>query len=161
MTITQQILWEWFDYNPQTGDLTWAKRPATRVHVGDVAGAINGSGYRVIEFRGKSYPAHRVIWFYMNGAWPPEMIDHINGNRADNRIDNLRAVDAKANAENQLRPQRNNKCGLMGVSKYRDKWKAQISHAGRVIYLGLFTDPLAAHQTYVAKKRELHAACTL
>jgi hypothetical protein len=67
-------------------------------------GTSNGFGYLRITVLGKSYYAHRLAWFYMNGEWP-DQIDHINGIKSDNRIENLRNVTVQQNNQNKLNAQ--------------------------------------------------------
>lgn len=97
------------------------------------------TGYKCGHIFGRLYYAQRVIWALETGAWPIDQLDHINHDRIDNRMENLREV---SNAENQRnRPmQSNNKSGYTGVSwdKATEKWKAQISVDGKKINLGGF-----------------------
>ncbi len=98
-------------------------------------------GYRRGMIFGRSYLAHRVIWALTTGAWPPEEIDHINGVKDDNRIENLRAVTRAENLRNQA-IYSNNTSGVVGVDWHkRDKrWTAQIRVDNKQIYLGYFTN---------------------
>lgn len=92
------------DYNPLTGQFTWRVRAAHRIHVGDIAGVIcKSTGYRVIGINGVRHSAHRLAWLHVHGEWPAQNIDHINGDRSDNRIENLRDVSQQTNTLNRKR----------------------------------------------------------
>lgn len=101
---------------------------------------INAHGYRVGGIFGKTYAAHRVIWVLVYGEWPSN-IDHINGVKTDNRIENLRDVPQKQNARN-CAISKNNKSGVMGVywQKNRQTWNACIKVSSKTIHLGAFLD---------------------
>ena len=96
-------------------------------------------GYRGGGIFGKAYSAHRVIWLLHTGSFPLHHIDHINGDRSDNRISNLRAATRTENNRNRRIPN-NNTSGAMGViwSKQDQKWRAQIKVDGRKRHLGYF-----------------------
>ena len=108
------------------------------------------SGYLRIGILGKCMQFHRVIWAYHYGEWPSGQIDHINHDRADNRIENLRIVTHSENAKN-MRKNAKNASGVMGVSweKNRSKWQAKITvdrvqrHLGR---FDRFEDAVAARR---------------
>lgn len=112
------------------GDLTRASA---------VASAKNGQGYIVIQVAGASYRAHRLAWLYVHGEWPQEEIDHINHDRTDNRISNLRPATRLINAKNLSRSARCSS-GLTGVHWYAKtkKWQAQIMANRKRIHLGYF-----------------------
>lgn len=143
------------DYNPATGVLTRKFCLSNRVKPGDVAGTVNAKGAVVCYFDGKLHYAHRLAWLWFHGEWPHGVIDHINGDPTDNRIENLRDVPQKINMQNQRR-ERSNKSGLLGVWKKRGKWVAAIKLDGRPYHLGSFQTAEGAHEAYVQKKRELH-----
>lgn len=88
-------------------------------------------------------------------------IDHINGDKLDNRALNLRLATVKANAENQTRAHPRNKVGLLGVSLRRGKFRALIQHNGKRMALGTFDTAEAARERYVQVKRVLHKGSTL
>ena len=96
--ITQKRLRELFNYDAKTGSLTH-KRNVSQVKIGDEVGCIHSSGYRICSVDDKKYRVHRLIWVLVNG-YAPDFIDHINGVRSDNRIENLRNVTVKENMRN-------------------------------------------------------------
>lgn len=155
--LTQSRLKELLHYNPDTGLFTWKVSLSKRVKVGDIAGTVKNPGYLRIRIDGKPYYAHRLAWLYVYGAWPKDQIDHINGERTDNRICNLREA---TNAENQQnrKKQINNVSGYPGVywNKSGQKWQARIKINSKTKYLGLFETPEAGHHAYLAAKAELH-----
>ena len=109
-------------------------------------------GYRSIRLLGRRIRIHRLVWFMTHGVWPSE-IDHINGDREDNRIDNLREVTRKDNARNQKR-RSNAKVKLQGVDFHKGKFRARINHQGKEKHLGYFDDENEAAKAYNAAKVE-------
>lgn len=152
---------EYFAYDADTGELRWKKAKAKRTKVGAVAGVLDKRGYRYISFNYTHLLAHRVAWAFTHGSWPQSDIDHINGNKADNRLANLRDVSRSVNLQNQRRAHRASKAGLLGVSPLNGKFAARIFVAGTRHYLGLFDTPAQAHEAYLTAKRELHAGCAI
>ena len=144
------------DYDPETGVLRWKVRPARCIFVGDVAGSLKKGGYRTIQIRKRSYPAHRLAWLYMKGAWPPRKIDHRNRNGHDNRWANLRLATDSQNAANAKR-YATNTAGRKGVTWHKkcQRWQAAIKHNGRNIHLGLFDSVEEAHEAYCDAAREI------
>lgn len=135
-------------YEPKTGQFTWLVDRRGGTKAGDVAGYLAQDGYLIISIRQRGYGAHRLAWLYMHGVWPNHFIDHINGVRNDNRIENLRDVTTSVNAENRKRATRSNQfTGLLGVSYgSKNTWKAAIVVKGKTKNLGYFRSPEAAHQ---------------
>ena len=126
-------------YEPETGIFTWKVRTSPRIKVGDIAGCPEGGGYLQIRVCSRGYKAHRLAWLHVYGEWPKEQLDHINRNRSDNRIANLREVTNKQNQQNRSKSS-NNTSGHQGVhwDKRDSKWRARIRHNQKDIYLGLF-----------------------
>jgi hypothetical protein len=153
--LTQERLRTLFDYNPETGIFTRIGIVNGRQQKG-VAGGID-HGYVCIGVVGKRHYAHRLAWLYVYGRWP-EIVDHINGDGADNRIANLREITISGNLENQRSGHRNSSTGLLGVSPHGSRWRAAIRANKETTRLGVFDTPELAHQAYVAAKRKLHAA---
>ena len=137
--LTAEKLRELLHYEPATGIFTWKVRTANSVKVGDVAGCPDGRGYLCIKVLNRLYRAHRLAWLYHFGEWPTDQIDHINRNRSDNRIENLREVTNKQNHQNKSK-RSDNTSGHTGVywHKQKSKWRARIKHNQKLIHLGLF-----------------------
>ena len=163
--VTAELVRELFEYVPETGALTRKVRTAQSVRVGDRADkpwkpGCNDECLRVTIKNGK-FLAHRIVWLHQTGNWPENSIDHINGNRMDNRIENLRDVPHAVNMQNRRTPSKRSKSGVQGVSRIGKKWRASITVNWKVRRLGMFDTPEAAHEAYLKAKRELHEGCTL
>jgi hypothetical protein len=158
--MTPERLHELLNYDADTGLFTWAK-PRRKCSAGAKAGCIAKNGYMVIRLDDTLYLAHRLAWLYQKGVWPTEQIDHINGDRSDNRFNNLREVSNAENAQNNRKPKPSNKSGFLGVRKENSKWLAEIKINYKPIRIGLFNTPEAAHKAYVMAKRKLHKTSTL
>lgn len=156
-------LLERLTYDRDTGEFRWIAKPAKNISSGSIAGSRDKNGYTVIVIDGRQFLAHRLAWVFIHGNPPTAEIDHINGDRSDNRAINLRNVTRKVNAQNLRRPSIRNKCGSLGV--YRclrsGKLRASITVSGRTVHLGLFETIDAAHTAYVDAKRRLHVGCTV
>jgi hypothetical protein len=126
-TLTQEYLKSILDYDLDTGIFTWKVSKANRTKVGDVAGW-SYNGYREIEINNKAYKAHRLAWLYVYGEMPKNLVDHIDGNRSNNKISNLREATYQENSENYKTP-KTNKSGVKNVSWYKslNKWVVSIS----------------------------------
>jgi len=147
-TITYARLRELLDYEPASGIFTWRKARRGTAKIGSVAGTIDGKGYVQIKVDSRLYLAHRLAWLYTFGHFPPADIDHQNGVRSDNRIDNLRpATRSQNNANSPARS--DNTSGIKGVfwEKRRKKWRVQVTVNGTKYHLGYYDD--AAHATAV------------
>lgn len=137
---------------PETGRLFWLPRPPSRFSTVHACNAWNArfagreaftshssDGYLVGSYGGRQYRAHRIVWLLVTGRWPKAEIDHINGARDDNRLENLREVSRAENNRNKRR-HAHNSSGQNGVCWLREsnKWFAQIGVNGRTEYLGCF-----------------------
>lgn len=149
------------NYNPETGVFTWKSYRNWRSCEGSVAGAIDSHGHRQIRVNRRLHFAHRLAWLYVHGVAPSGDVDHINGVKDDNRIANLRDVPTSINCQNEIRARSNNSCGLLGVTKKKYAYLAQIYANGKKIHLGSFRTAEAAHEAYLKAKRELHPGNTL
>lgn len=131
---------------------------------GRALGYDNGLGYLKVHTYKKKYFIHVLIWEMFN---PPkkdgEFIDHIDGNKKNNKIENLRIVDRSGNSQNTRRPRINSSTGYLGVSKEKNskKYRATIGKNGKKIHIGTFDNPIDAHKAYVSHKRKIHNTCTI
>lgn len=153
--ITQAVVRELVSYDRETGVFTWLARDRkwfTRVNQfkiwnGRFAGRpitrTGDCGYILVSLNGTQLKAHRLAWFYEYGVWPSGEIDHINHDRSDNRIINLRDVPRTENAKNKS-VHSHNTSGTTGVGRTRGKWVAYIGTNGRHINLGVFADKESA-----------------
>jgi len=131
---------------------------------GSPVGTPHKGGYVSVGFLHRGVPfrllGHRLAWMLSNGPIPEGMqVDHINGNRSDNRLENLRLVSHAGNQQNQTRPHVSNVgSGIMGAHLEKRTWKyvARIKDNGKSIHLGTFKTAEAAHAAYVTAKRRLH-----
>lgn len=160
--LTAERLREILDYDSTTGEFVWRVCLSTRMPAGKQAGWVGAQGYRVIRIQGKSWYAHRLAWFYIEGRWPEHDIDHIDGNRTNNARANLRDVTRSVNLQNQRRARKRKASGApLGVVRAGNRWAAQIVVDGALKHLGSFGCPVEAHECYLAAKRKLHVGNTL
>lgn len=150
--IAPERLNEVLRYDPESGKLFWRDRGReffetqrafstwnARYAGKEAMTSDNGHGYLRGSIGNKLILAHRAIWALQHGEWPVDQIDHINGDRRDNRISNLRCVSHKTNGRNQKRPT-NNRSGAVGVHFYKKskRWQAHITTEGKTNFLGYF-----------------------
>ncbi len=148
--IDVQLMSRFLNYNPDTGVFSWGtpnvedfktkaayKAWVTR-SLKSTPGVEHNAGYLAIIIRGSSYLAHRIAWAMFHGDTKKE-IDHINGDKKDNRISNLRVVNKQENQRNSKIP-KNNKSGVVGVRRYRDgiRWLSFICIDGKQKHIGIF-----------------------
>jgi hypothetical protein len=137
-------------YEPDTGLLFWTDAANKSVR-GKRAGTFN-RGYVLVMYKSKFYKAHRIAWLLTHGSWPKKMIDHIDGNPSNNKLNNLRDVNNHINQCNRYKARVDSKSGLMGASPYRNKWRSQIKRNGVIKYLGVFNTAQEAHEAYKKEK---------
>jgi len=114
-------------------------------------------GYGYVKVAGKRYLSHRLIWLLVNGAWPAHDIDHIDRDKMNNRLENLRAVTRTENQHNHG-IHSDNASGYLGVSfqQSRNKFRADIRLNNRNIYLGLYPTAEEAFLAYMHAKIKYH-----
>ena len=149
--ITPELLRQLFRYDAETGHLIWLPRPPEMFegkeknncgswnakNAGKIAGTIDAKGYRRTRVNGVSILMHRIVWAIIHGRWPEQCIDHIDHNKLNNRIENLRDCSSLQNFRNQ-RLSKHNTSGVSGVSwsKANQKWHVRIGNGGSRKYLG-------------------------
>jgi hypothetical protein len=136
-----------YDYDPETGifrrKTSWGKQKA-----GDEAGCVSPQGYRYLSFFGRATPAHRLAWLWMYGAWPPADVDHLNRDRLDNRIANLRSATRSENCHNVVARGISGLKGVYPASKGAS-WNVRIMVKRKQIYLGSYA---TAEEAAAARK---------
>lgn len=158
--LTAARLRELLEYDPETGLFRW-RAPRSRFQASPLAGTKQRIGYIVFRVDGTLQYAHRLAWLYMTGSWPQHKIDHIDGQKGNNRWPNLRDVPQAVNCQNQ---RQGRKGGPMMGAYYDhrcDRWKSSIAVDKKQIHLGNYATELEAHNAYLAAKRELHVGCTI
>ena len=147
------------DYDSLTGVFKWKRdnKYFSSIKAGDEVGkGARKSGYSCANINHKQYYQHRLVWLYVYGEWPSKSIDHINGIRDDNRIENLRLASLSENQQNRGRTRK--KQGLMGAYKDRSSknWYSTIMTNKVRTHLGSFDTEEKAANAYIAAKAKLH-----
>lgn len=140
------------DYDPEFGDLFW-KKGRGGMAAGDLAGYIAEDGYYKVSINNKPYLSHKIAWFHYYGEYPKHAIAHIDGDKLNNSIANLRFTDRQRTAR-AARITYLNKSGIKGVGcRKNGVWKAQITVSGRLISLGHYKELIdAAYARFAAEQ---------
>jgi hypothetical protein len=142
-------------YEPDTGLFYW-------ISSGKIAGHKSARGSVDIKINGRLCFAHRLAIAMSSDHWPTQIIDHINGNRSDNRLCNLRLSDQVLNQQNRRTAPKHSSTGLLGVTRrVGNRFQAKITVHGKLQHIGSFGSAEAAHEAYVARKRQVHEACQI
>jgi hypothetical protein len=156
--ITRSRLKELLNYDIATGQFRWNQdRRNGRTKAGDIAGCLVQEGYIHIALDGKTYKAHKLAWFYFYGRWPTKHIDHRNGDRADNRLGNLREADRFEQMQNLKTRSGSKTSQYPGVGRSGKKWWARIQYKNVSHYLGQFDSEEEAYAAYLDAKAKLHS----
>ena len=143
-------------YEPLTGKFYWRVKVTDKTVIDNIAGSAATNGYWQLKYQGYGYRAARVAWLIMTGEWPHPQVDHINGNRRDDRFSNLRESTQQQNMQNRA-VQGHNKSGLKGVwSRPNGKYAAYISLGDRMKYLGEYSKASDAKAAYDSAALRLH-----
>lgn len=155
MALTVERLREIIHYNENTGEFTNVGNRSARSRDGERAGFLRKDGYYAVGVDGVHHLAHRLAWFYVHGCWPAEMVDHINGDRGDNRLVNLREAKVWQNAANSS-ARSTSVTGVKGVSYdgKKKKYTARTMVQSRLYNLGYFASKEAATEAIVKVHQE-------
>lgn len=165
--MTYEYLIACLSYNQYTGLFAWKYRIDkpdywNKKYVGRIAGSDRHNGYLGLCINNKTYYAHKLAWLYFYKEFPSKKIDHINGNKHDNRIENIRLSTNSQNQQNLKKALKNNKSKLLGVhARNNGTFYSCIKLNGKSIHLGTFKSKIDAHNAYLDKKREIHEYCTI
>lgn len=176
--ITQDLLIELIDYNPETGEIVrlplspkyfhcdkyadkWNRR-----HAWSSFESLSSNGYKSMQIFNVRLYSHQIAWIYTYGQYDTSIfvIDHINHDGLDNSIGNLRCISKASNIQHQVKaPTSNTTSGLLGVhwSKQNKKWMSQIRVQGKRVHVGTFEDKYEAYEAYLNAKRFYHPETTL
>ena len=152
--ITYENIARLLTYNSKTGVLRWLVNANSSIRAYSVAGCNKHKGYIRVKIMKRLYAAHHLAWVLHYGTWPTKNLDHINGDRSDNRIRNLREANRSQQCWNSIG---RSKLGFpKGVSTCHNRYKAQIEIDGRTIYLGVYDTPDEAHAAYCSYAKDIH-----
>lgn len=143
-------------YDDQTGEMRWRTDQGKRA-AGQPVGSQSSSGHLQTWIDGNLYQVHRLAWLLHYGEWPVLFLDHVDGDRANNKIANLRQANGSQNCANRA-PARKMHGSLKGASycKMSKRWKSSITKDGRARYLGCFKTEREAHDAYCSAAKQLH-----
>lgn len=159
--LTQERLKELLHYDPETG-LFKNIAPRKKVKPNSIAGHLDPSiGYVGITIDKRKYYAHRLAFLYMTGSFPKNIVDHVDGDGANNKWKNLRDVSRTINQQNIKRASKISSTGLLGAYKKRNKFCSAIKVNKIIVRLGSFDTALESHIAYVNAKRKYHEGCTI
>lgn len=162
LRVPVERLRELLKYDPETGVLRWRVGYGKAV-AGSEAGYLQSARYMTLGIDGEKFRAHRVAWALVYGEWPEHTIDHLDGDRCNNKLANLRCVPQAVNMQNIRKPTSRNTSGYLGVywSDRRGGWMASVTTGGKQRRWGPYKTRERAYATYVARKRQYHEGCTL
>ena len=148
MRVSQEELHDVLDYNPETGVFTW-KHSSPSTKKGEVAGKIYDNGYRYIAVAGVYFPAALLAWIWVHGVDPKGVVDHIDLDKLNDRISNLRPATRSQNRANR-NPPAHNRSGFKGVfwNSQKMKWHARIMLDYKSRHLGFFDSIEDAARAY-------------
>jgi hypothetical protein len=150
--LLHKVLLDTLEYSPTLGTFTnKVKRPG--IALGKVMGTKLSNNYIAISVRGPKFLAHRLAWFYTHASWPICYIDHIDRNRSNNAISNLREASEYENVHN-IKVFDSNTSGFTGVRKMGNKWQARVQYKGEDFHLGTYCNIEEANIARIKFKEE-------
>lgn len=160
INLTASNIKEVMSYDPDSGLFTRLVSSSNSA-AGKILGSKHSEGYVVINILGANRLAHRLAWLYVHGEMPNGHIDHINGDRSDNRLANLRCVTNSQNMQNRRSARKSSGTGFLGVTKSRYAFTTMIRANGKSIHIGSFKTAELAYAAYLDAKRRLHPMCEI
>lgn len=150
--ISQQELKTRVVYDVEKGEFYWLKTRIKR-YIGQRASYFHPNGYVYLRIGKRTYFVHRLAWLYVYGQFPTGELDHIDGDKTNNRVNNLRIVTREENMQNQVSAHSNNSTGFLGVKRTRSgKFTATVKINKRIKHLPTFATAREAHAAYVSAK---------
>lgn len=145
-------------YSPEDGLFRWRVAKGNRAAAGRVAGSVGVYGYRTIRIDQRDYRAARLAWFYATGRWPATFIDHINGDRLDDRLSNLREASRAQNSANAKTKNRKHDAPKGAhFHAASGRWTSSIQTNKKTIYLGCFATKEQAAEAYACAAKQHHS----
>ncbi len=155
-SISKELLERLFFIDLEQGSIQW-REPKQGRQLNKEAGSINNCGYRVIRIDGTQYVAHHLIWLYATGKYPIKDLDHIDRNRSNNKISNLREVTRQEqNFNTTVKQGKSLPIGVTFRSERKKPYHAHIRISNKLIYLGCYKTIKEAHNTYLKAKEQYH-----
>lgn len=145
------MIQDYLSYDPISGLILWEKSPTNSTKANTEAGTID-CGRKRIKFKGRRYPYSSVAWFLFYGEWPKNIIDHIDGDSLNNKIENLRDVSTRENQSNMAVHRKGHLVGST-FNRHRNKWHSRIWHNGKSVHLGFYSTDKEAHEMYLKYKK--------
>lgn len=139
---------EWLTLDEEKGEIFWKQSPTPRIKVGDKVGYKGAKDYYRLKLQGQVFLFHRVVWALYTGSWPKECLDHINGDKTDNRPVNLREASWTENRRNTSFSKGSSRFTGVTWNKATNKWMARFRETGNYRYLGLFNTEEEAATAY-------------
>lgn len=155
--LTQARLKELLDYDPETGLFTRLVTTSSQAVAGSVVGSDNGTGYLRVMVDGRRYCLHKLVWLYVHGSFPHDMLDHINMDKSDNRLCNLREASMSENRCN-VGVSAANTSGAKGVCWHAriGKWQVTVGIGKTKQHVGYFSEYDDAVKERDAAARQTH-----
>lgn len=155
--LTQSELKSQLSYNKDTGIFTWKINKSRLAKIGNIAGSLHNNGYYSICINNKQYLAHRLAWLYISGEMPKNNIDHIDNNKINNKINNLREA-TKSQNEFNTKLRNNNSSGFKGVclDKRKNLWYSSSCINNKRTFLGCFKTAQLASVAYINFTKKHH-----
>lgn len=158
--LTPERLRELLDYSQDTGLFTWRVPHGRwgRIPAGTLAGTLANNCYLVVRIDNKSHLLHRLAWLHVHNVWPIKHLDHIDRNRVNNRITNLRECNDSQNGQNRTQARTDSQSGILGVhfSTHRQRWCASLQLNGKTVHLSIHKTRESARAAYLAAKARHH-----